>query len=31
MEKREIWHEVLVNTSPQILYRAVSEVGSLAH
>jgi hypothetical protein len=31
MENREIWHEVLVNTSPQILYRAVSEVGNLAH
>lgn len=31
MHKREIWHEVLVNTSPQTLYRAVSDVGGLAH
>jgi uncharacterized protein YndB with AHSA1/START domain len=31
MATREIWHEILVNTSPSYLYQAVTDVKKLAH
>jgi uncharacterized protein YndB with AHSA1/START domain len=31
MANREIWHELLVNTSPERLYKAVANVAGLAH
>jgi len=31
MAKREIWHELLVNTSPEQLYEAVAKAEGLAH
>jgi uncharacterized protein YndB with AHSA1/START domain len=31
MATREIWHEILINSSPSELYQAVSDVKKLAH
>lgn len=31
MDMREIWHEILINASPESLYRALTDVDQLAH
>ncbi|HLK03468.1 MAG TPA: SRPBCC domain-containing protein [Candidatus Acidoferrum sp.] len=31
MKTREIWHEILINASPEKLYRALTEVDQLSH
>jgi uncharacterized protein YndB with AHSA1/START domain len=31
MAKREIWHELLVNASPEQLYAAVAKTEGLTH